>query len=118
MDLKQGAKQVTAEIPAVFMALKDRDTPWSAKRMAGTAGLAPRLTQTVFHKKSLCCEKQRLFLRSSGAACVGTVLKMLDPKQRPLYRSLTGPVQGALKIPATTPKIKGEGKLLVRPSRW
>lgn len=35
MDLKQGAKQVTAEIPAVFMALQDRDTPWSAKRMAG-----------------------------------------------------------------------------------
>lgn len=31
MDLKQ----VTAEIPAVFMALKDRDTPWPAKRMAG-----------------------------------------------------------------------------------
>lgn len=35
MDLKRGAKQVTAEIPAVFMALKDRDTPWPAKRMAG-----------------------------------------------------------------------------------
>lgn len=31
MDLKQAA----AEIPAVFMALKDRDTPWPAKRMAG-----------------------------------------------------------------------------------
>lgn len=31
MDLKQ----VTAEIPAVFMALQDRDTPWPAKRMAG-----------------------------------------------------------------------------------
>lgn len=31
MDLKQ----VTAEIPAVFMALQDRDTPWPANRMAG-----------------------------------------------------------------------------------
>ena len=91
MDLKQG---VTAEIPAVFMALQDRDTPWSAKRMAGTAGLAPRLTQTVFHKKSLCCEKAEALFASSGAACIGTVLKMLDPKQRPLYRSLGGPYRG------------------------
>lgn len=67
MDLKQGAKQVTAEIPAVFMALKDRDTPWSAKRMAGTAGLAPRLTQTVFHKKSLCCEKAEALFCGAAA---------------------------------------------------
>lgn len=35
MDLKQRAKQVTAESPAVFMALQDRDTPWPANRMAG-----------------------------------------------------------------------------------
>lgn len=114
MDLKQ----VTAEIPAVFMALQDRDTPWPAKRMAGTAGLAPRLTQTVFHKKSLCCEKAEALFAEQRRCMRGTVLKMLDPKQRPLYRSLTGPVQGALKIPASTPEIKGEGKLLVRPSRW
>lgn len=44
MDLKQ----VTAEIPTVFMALQDRDTPWPAKRMAGiTAAYALSPTDLV-----------------------------------------------------------------------
>jgi uncharacterized membrane protein YkvA (DUF1232 family) len=31
MTLKERAKQLTTDVPAVFMALKDRRTPWYAK---------------------------------------------------------------------------------------
>lgn len=53
MDLKQRAKQVTAEIPAVFMALKDRETPWPAKRMAGITAAY------VLSPIDLVCSRQR-----------------------------------------------------------
>lgn len=35
MDLKDRAKKLKAEIPAVFLALKDKDTPLMAKLFAG-----------------------------------------------------------------------------------
>lgn len=35
MDLKDRAKKLKAEIPAVFLALKDKDTPLIAKLFAG-----------------------------------------------------------------------------------
>ena len=34
MDLKQQAKQLKNDIPAVFLALKDKETPWLAKIFA------------------------------------------------------------------------------------
>lgn len=34
MDLKQRAKQLTRDIPAVYMALRKRETPWYAKALA------------------------------------------------------------------------------------
>lgn len=37
MDLKQRAKQLTADIPALAMALRDRRTPLGAKVLAGIA---------------------------------------------------------------------------------
>ena len=37
MDLKQRAQQLTADIPALALALKDRRTPLSAKVLAGLA---------------------------------------------------------------------------------
>ena len=37
MDLKQRAKQLTTDIPAIFMALKDKDTPVLAKLFGGMA---------------------------------------------------------------------------------
>ena len=35
MDLKQRAKELKNDIPAVFLALKDKDTPLIAKIIAG-----------------------------------------------------------------------------------
>ena len=41
MDLKERAKNLKSDIPAVFLALKDKDTPVSAKLAAGiTLGYA------------------------------------------------------------------------------
>lgn len=41
MDWKARAKQLKADVPAVFLALKDRETPWTAKVLAGlTVGYA------------------------------------------------------------------------------
>lgn len=34
MNLKERAKQLKSDIPAVFLALKDKDTPWAAKVFA------------------------------------------------------------------------------------
>jgi uncharacterized membrane protein YkvA (DUF1232 family) len=34
MNLKQRAKQLKTDIPAVFLALKRKDTPWTAKAIA------------------------------------------------------------------------------------
>lgn len=34
MDLKERAKKLKTDIPAVFLALKDRQTPWYAKILA------------------------------------------------------------------------------------
>jgi len=34
MKLKQRAKQIKSDIPAVFLALKDKETPWLAKIFA------------------------------------------------------------------------------------
>ena len=34
MDLKERAHRLKSEIPAVFIALKDKDTPWYAKLLA------------------------------------------------------------------------------------
>lgn len=34
MNLKQRAKQLKSDIPAVFLALKDKETPWLAKIFA------------------------------------------------------------------------------------
>ena len=34
MDLKERAKKLKTDIPAVFLALKDRETPWAAKILA------------------------------------------------------------------------------------
>lgn len=34
MTIKEKAKQLKADIPAVFLALKDRQTPWYAKMLA------------------------------------------------------------------------------------
>ncbi len=35
MNLKDRAKKLTTDVPAVFMALKDRRTPWYAKILGG-----------------------------------------------------------------------------------
>ena len=41
MDLKARAKQLKTNIPAVFLALKKRETPWTAKLLAAlTVGYA------------------------------------------------------------------------------
>ena len=41
MSLKDRAKQLKTDIPAVFLALKRRETPWHAKLLAGlTVGYA------------------------------------------------------------------------------
>ena len=41
MDLKERAHRLKSEIPAVFIALKDKDTPWYAKLLAAiTVGYA------------------------------------------------------------------------------
>ena len=41
MDLKARAKQLKTDIPAVFLALKKRETPWTAKILAAlTIGYA------------------------------------------------------------------------------
>lgn len=41
MDLKARAKQLKTDIPAVFLALKKRETPWTAKVLAAlTIGYA------------------------------------------------------------------------------
>lgn len=41
MTLQQRAQKLKADIPAVFVALKDRETPWLAKLLAGvTIGYA------------------------------------------------------------------------------
>ncbi|MCE5187582.1 MAG: DUF1232 domain-containing protein [Eubacteriales bacterium] len=41
MDLKARAKQLKTDIPAVFLALKKRETPWTAKALAAlTIGYA------------------------------------------------------------------------------
>ena len=41
MDLKARAKQLKTDIPAVFLALKKRETPWAAKVLAAlTIGYA------------------------------------------------------------------------------
>ena len=41
MDLKARAKQLKTDIPAVFLALKKRETPWTAKLLAAlTIGYA------------------------------------------------------------------------------
>jgi uncharacterized membrane protein YkvA (DUF1232 family) len=41
MDIKEKAKQLKSDIPAVFIALKDKDTPIGAKILAGiTVGYA------------------------------------------------------------------------------
>jgi len=41
MDLKARAKQLKTDIPAVFLALKKRETPWMAKALAAlTIGYA------------------------------------------------------------------------------
>ena len=41
MDLKARAKQLKTDIPAVFLALKKRETPWTAKLLAAlTVGYA------------------------------------------------------------------------------
>ena len=41
MDLKARAKQLKTDIPAVFLALKKRETPWTAKALAAlTVGYA------------------------------------------------------------------------------
>lgn len=34
MDLKERAKQIKRDIPAVFLALKEKETPWYAKVLA------------------------------------------------------------------------------------
>ena len=34
MDLKERAKKLKSDIPAVFLALKDKETPWYAKLLA------------------------------------------------------------------------------------
>ena len=41
MDLKARAKQLKTDLPAVFLALKRKETPWTAKVLAGlTIGYA------------------------------------------------------------------------------
>ena len=41
MDLKARAKQLKTDLPAVFLALKRKDTPWTAKALAAlTIGYA------------------------------------------------------------------------------
>ncbi|MEA4870915.1 hypothetical protein SDC9_207191 [bioreactor metagenome] len=41
MDLKARAKQLKTDLPAVFLALKKRETPWTAKALAAlTVGYA------------------------------------------------------------------------------
>ena len=41
MDLKERANKLKADIPAVFLALKDKETPWYAKLLAAiTVGYA------------------------------------------------------------------------------
>ena len=41
MDLKARAKQLKTDLPAVFLALKRKETPWTAKLLAGlTIGYA------------------------------------------------------------------------------
>ncbi len=41
MDLKARAKQLKTDLPAVFLALKRKETPWTAKALAGlTIGYA------------------------------------------------------------------------------
>ncbi len=35
MNLKERAQKLTTDIPAVFLALKDKKTPWYAKMLAG-----------------------------------------------------------------------------------
>lgn len=41
MNWKERAKRLKSEIPAVFLALKDPETPWTAKLLAGiTVGYA------------------------------------------------------------------------------
>ncbi len=37
MTLKERAKQIKTDIPAVFLAIKDRRTPWYAKALGGMA---------------------------------------------------------------------------------
>lgn len=37
MDIRERAKQLQADIPAVFIAMKDRDTPFIARLFAGLA---------------------------------------------------------------------------------
>ncbi|MCK7486794.1 MAG: YkvA family protein [Bacillus subtilis] len=37
MTLKERAKQIKTDIPAVFLAIKDRRTPWYAKALGGLA---------------------------------------------------------------------------------
>jgi uncharacterized membrane protein YkvA (DUF1232 family) len=37
MTLKERAKQIKTEIPAVFIAIKDKRTPWYAKALGGLA---------------------------------------------------------------------------------
>lgn len=55
MTLKERAQSLKRDIPAVFLALKDKDTPISAKVLAGITvcyALSPRRSDTRFYSGS------------------------------------------------------------------
>lgn len=48
MDLKKRAEKLKTDIPAIFLALKDKDTPLTAKVFAGLT-IAYALSPVDFH---------------------------------------------------------------------
>ena len=48
MDLKKRAEKLKTDIPAIFLALKDKDTPLNAKVFAGLT-IAYALSPVDFH---------------------------------------------------------------------